>query len=135
MEAIMEVQAYRNLNTGLWSLRARVDGRWVVIAHASRVVLADVQVRQSEKARQAVIEKGQRSVHCWVYGECISVQGVDYKRDVQLPENKMLAAGEASMRGVTYNPYENKTLVYRSNGSEYAGSDYCVLDADQKMYV
>ena len=132
----MQVQAYRNLNTGLWSVKGKVDGKWVVIAHAKRVVLSGVTVRQSENARQTVIAKGQRSVHCWLVGECISAVGVDYKRDVTLPgELSRPSPVDNDGRGITYNPYENETLVYRCDGSEYAGSDYAVLDYDQKMYA
>ena len=132
----MKVQAYRNLNTGLWSLRARVGGKWLVVAHCQRAVLSDVTVRQSEKARQTVIASGQRSVHCWVVGELISAVGVDLKKDVELPgELCRRCPVDYDGRGVTYNPYKNETLVYRSDGSEYTGSEYCVLDHDQKMYV
>lgn len=133
---VMRVQAYRNLNSGLWSLRYRMPGdkRFTVIAHCERVVLSGVTVRQSEAARQTVIRNGQRSVHCWVEGDLVAVDGVDLKKDVCLPVCNDLIP--ALSQGVTYNPYEHKTLVYRDDESrEYAGGALCVLDSDQKMYV
>jgi hypothetical protein len=131
----MQVQAYRNLNTGLWSVRAKVDNGWRVIAHCERVALKDVSVRQSEASRQRVIREQRRNVHCWINGELISCDGVDRKRDINLPEGADTPYLQLQGRGVTYNPYHHRSLVHRDDESEYAGGAYAVLDVDQNMYV
>ena len=126
----MIAQVYRNLNTGLWSVRQKVDGRWLVVAHCSAVVLRDVKVRQSQKERQRVLDRGVRSVHCWAYGELVHADIVTLKRPVAL----VGGGWDECSRGVTYNPFQHETLVYR-DGGEYRGSRYALFNEAHKMEV
>ena len=133
-------RSYRNLNTGSWTVKQKVDGKWIVTGHADSVLLKNVKPRQSEKARQRVIERQQRDVHCWVEGELIGCTGLEsYKgretlcgRANHLPPN--------CINHVTYNPYIHKTLVFAADsinkaGQEYTGSTFCYLTSNKHMMV
>ena len=62
------VRVYRNLHRDVWSIQARRDGRWVVVAHAGAVSLADCRTAVSESGRQRVLDKGRKVVHAFVQG-------------------------------------------------------------------
>ena len=128
----MNVQAYRNLNTGLWSIKAKQDNKWVVIAHAEQVVLADVTVKQSEASRQRAIRTKQRNVHCMLIGTLVSVINPVMKRPFALPVSR---ESITCARGVTYNPFINKTLIYRDTQTEFTGSPRVLLGTDKRMYA
>lgn len=63
------VRVYRNLHKDAWSIQARRDGRWVVVAHAVGVSLADCKTMVSEAGRQRVLDKGRKVVHAYVQGK------------------------------------------------------------------
>ena len=70
--ALMEnetVRVYRNLHKDAWSIQARREGRWVVVAHAGGVSLANCTAVVSEAGRRGVLEKGSRIVHAFVQGK------------------------------------------------------------------
>lgn len=111
-------QVYRNLNNGRWSIRQRINGKWRVIGHAASVTLEGVQVRQSEAARQAVIAKGQRSVHCWAYGDLVAVEGFQNAKGYDVTPRMCLGTRPlAGLQRITYNPYEHTTLVFKADGA------------------
>ena len=129
----MQVQVYRNLNNGKWSLKARIDGKWAVIGHCDACLVSNPTVRQSEKARQAVIRSGQRSVHCWIVGDLVAIDGfTPFKGRVSLTESYF---PDTLDKVVTYNPYRDSTLVYASDRSEFTGSALAAFNHRHQMTV
>ena len=64
----MTVEVYRNLRRpGYFSVRAKITGKKVVIAHLTAVALSDVKFVVQESGRQRSITK-QREVHAWLTG-------------------------------------------------------------------
>lgn len=62
------VRVYRNLHKDRWSIQARREGRWVVVAHAAAVSLTDCTAVVSEAGRQRVLDRGSKVVHAFVQG-------------------------------------------------------------------
>jgi hypothetical protein len=132
----MQIQAYRNLNKpGYWTIKARQAGKWQVIGHATAVTMAGVTPRYSEKSRQAVIASGQRSVHCWVYGELLQVEGfIPFKDRAKLEGLEMFVELPPNMSHISYNPHFTKTFEYKCNGQAWHGSEFVLLDNAMHMY-
>ena len=88
---------------GLWSVTDRrgasssTNGK--VIAHVNHAVLHGAIFKVSESSRQAVIAKGQRSVHARVWG------------DVDLAER-----GTPTAVSAHYNPYRAPTFTLSTTG-------------------
>ena len=74
------LQVYKNLNRekqGLpdcWSVKAKVDGKWKVIAYVSEITITVTKFRTSETARLQIVNKtsnagkGGKTVHAWIEG-------------------------------------------------------------------
>jgi hypothetical protein len=88
-----KVLCHKNLNKGVWSIS--VGGK--VMAHVPEVMLANVTFRVRERARQQVIERKCRQVHCWAIGTIVG----DVPVDARTP--------------ITYNPYRAATFTRRSD--------------------
>jgi hypothetical protein len=97
-----KVLCHKNLNKGSWSVT--VGGK--VVAHMPEIVLADVTFRVREKARQQVIERKCRQVHCWAVGTLVDVA----PHGVRTP--------------ITYNPYRAGAFTRRSDGAPVDECEY-----------
>lgn len=102
----MRVEAYRNLHTGTWSVRALegpkgVKGR--VIAHAKTVCIEDPKFVVQPAGRERVRREGRKNVHAFVRGT------LKYYQDDPAP-NRMRLANDG-WNNAFYNPYQNDTFV------------------------
>lgn len=88
----MKVDIYRNLRTGLWSIRHK--GR--VFMHASKILLDDVEFVVSKAGRERVLRERRRNVHAVARGRVRSLETT-------------LSCG--TWRQVTYNPYRFDSFV------------------------
>lgn len=62
------VRVYRNLHKpGMFSVKAKRDGKWVVINHVTEINLINCKFVVKEGGRQRTIST-QREVHAWVEG-------------------------------------------------------------------
>jgi hypothetical protein len=89
------VLCHKNLNKGCWSITAK--GK--VVAHVGEIVLKNVTFRARENARQRVIARKCREVHCWAIGTIAK------------------APPPARRTPITYNPYRAPTFTRREDGA------------------
>ena len=88
-------RAYRNLHTGLWSVK-----QGVVRFHTQCIFLKDVTFPVNEKVRQRVIANKRKEVHAFVMGFI-----------TQTGDAPLFDAYCKDKQEVTYNPYKNETFV------------------------
>jgi hypothetical protein len=102
-----KVQVYRNLHQNQGSLCSlRHAATRLVAGYAECVVLQDCRFKVSEAGRQRVIREKRKNVHATIEG---TLTGYRHSDDMVL-------------RGLTYNPYENRTFVYRDTGKPVKGA-------------
>lgn len=102
-----EVQVYKNLRRGDWSVRAA--GK--VIAHVPEIALSDVRFVVRESRRQAVIRDRTREVHAWAIGTV-----------TESPVWETCVA-------ITYNPYRCGTFTRRDNGAAITQAKFVCFTA------
>ena len=131
----MKVDVYRNLHNGMYSIKSREAGtRGLVIAHADRVWLNDVQFVVSDAGRARVLREKKKYVHAFVRGTLSSFFGMVRDVDVDLSKvgewthreplyNWMLTEGD----DFTYNPYRFSTFVDRDTESELHQAEQAFL--------
>lgn len=89
------IRVYRNLHTGLWSVK-----QGVVRFHTQCIFLKDVTFPVNERVRQRVIANKRKEVHAFVMGFI-----------TQTGDAPLFDAYCKDKREVTYNPYKNETFV------------------------
>lgn len=113
-----KVSVYRNLHSGMWSVRQ--DG--IVLVHATNVYLRDVEFRIQEAGRLRVIRTKQKNVHAFVTGYiCSSLEirrGTAHLRDDELHHTNAY-----------YNPYSCETFIDKDTGLAIIKADYCDMDS------
>jgi hypothetical protein len=112
---------YRNLHLGRvtygWSVR--VGG--LVKHHSDSVLVQNGEFVVGERARQTVIRTGCRSVHAFVRGKVLAIEGVTPPADIQ-------------WRRVSYNPYKAGHF-YFSEPSEPVTSARAVIFTPDGCFV
>jgi hypothetical protein len=103
-----KVQAYMNLNTLKWSIRAQVrlkNGKkeWRVVKHLDFLVIQPTKYRLSDKSRLSMVAKGSKEVHAWIEGTLL---------DFNNPH-------EANGTTISYNPYYANYFYDSSNRKEF----------------
>jgi hypothetical protein len=88
-------RAYRNLHTGLWSVK-----QGVVRFHTKCIFLKKVTFPVNEKVRQRVIANKRKEVHAFVMGFL-----------TEAGDAPLFDAYSKDKQEVTYNPYKNETFV------------------------
>ncbi len=131
----MKVDVYRNLHTGMYSIKSREgDTRGLVIAHANQVWLNDVEFVVSDAGRNRVLRERKKYVHAFVRGTLSSFRGsirseranfFDIGTGVSCEPkfNAMSNHGEE----FTYNPYRFSTFVDRDTESELHDAAHAFL--------
>jgi len=121
----MKVFCYFNLHKKVWSvkcLESKHPMRGRVIAHKRLLTLTNATPKVSEKGRQRVLQEGVKNVHAGIVGDW-DVMDSDFN----------VPTVWAIHNEITYNPYKYQTFVFKDdNRVQYHGSDYAVLDADDR---
>lgn len=106
------VRVYRNLHTGLWSVK-----QGVVKFHTSFISLRNVQFCVNEKNRQKVLRERRKNVHAYVQGY-LSGDGVIVRA-----------------KPIHYNPYKYDSFMSEDN--RVCSALHCIMYKDQsgKMIV
>jgi hypothetical protein len=89
-----KVYVYRNLRSGLWSIR--VNG--IVVCHTDYIVLKGVEFKVGKAGRQKVLDTRQKNVHAFVTGHVTRAE---------LPA----WTWTAPQREARYNPYKYASFV------------------------
>ena len=140
----VKVFVYRNLNNGVWSVKAmNGSNRGRVIMHSTHVLIGNPEFKVSEAGRQRVLREGRKNVHAGVVGDLIMAYGVerDYPIDgtyVEAIHNLVaLEYGDEVKDLVTYNPYKYSSFVYKDNEQPVGliGGAKVLLDSDFKVSI
>lgn len=99
------VRVYRNLHTGLWSVK-----QGVVRFHTDHIYLHTVQFVVKEKNRQKVIREKRKNVHAYVVGYLSS------SCRHHMPEDSV---------GVYYNPYKYDSFMCERG--KVSSAHFCML--------
>ena len=134
----MKVDVYRNLHNGMYSIKSReASTRGLVIAHADRVWLNDVQFIVSEAGRTRVLREKKKYVHAFVRGTLSSFFGNVRDVDVDLSKVHECIYEELNFNAMsnhgaefTYNPYRFSTFVDRETESELHDAAHAFLCVD-----
>jgi hypothetical protein len=86
------ISVYKNLHTGLWSLRQ--GGR--VVCHSDYIVMSDVKFRVQPSGRAKVLREKKKNVHAFIVGHIVE---------------KPWTIRSTEWFEVTYNPYKFSTFV------------------------
>lgn len=104
-----QVEVYQNLNKGLWSIRAKIDGKWKVVGHVDHLTLQPTKFTVRKSGRERVLREKQKNVHAWIRGYL-----VDYGQI-------------RNYDGTTefhYDPYDCDYFHHKSDHSEVTASTY-----------
>ena len=108
------IRVYRNLHTGLWSVK-----QGVVRFHTQCIFLKDVTFPISEKVRQRVIANKRKEVHAFVMGFL-----------TEAGDAPLFNAYCKDRQEVTYNPYKNETFVCK-NGKVRSAAMCCLIKQEE----
>lgn len=108
---------YKNIRTGNFS----ITDHGKVVDRAGVVILFDVDFMVSDKGRKRVLADKVKNVHAKLRFRSYDIL-VDSFPDI------------SDMREVTYNPYRDKTFIYRDTGKECKGHSI-VICAYGKVWV
>lgn len=143
---IRNVDVYRNLSQGCWSVKDRSDGR--VIGRADAVIVTDATFVVQPAGRAKVLREGQKNVHAFVRGtlrtnsfniklETLNNQNVlgdaiDFSRR----EEALFLQGKPSIEA-TYNPYKFDSFVDASSKASLASyrAEQVSLETDGSVYA
>jgi hypothetical protein len=106
----MRVEVYRNLHTGMWSVRNCQTG--LVVDHVHEIAIADPVFVVQPAGRRKVIEQRRKNVHAFVRGERIERSAI---------------ASHGDGVPVTYNPYKYATFVAKADEAPIRTADAAVL--------
>mgnify|MGYP003651554248 FL=1 len=130
---------YRNLNNGKWSLKQRIEGKWVVVGHCDSCVIDGALPFVSIKSRTRCVAKQQREVHAWVEGNLSRMPSGFVPFQDRTVDHRGFTTHVppyyAHCAPVTYQPFERDCFYHVSHGGEYHGSDFAMFGSDQKMRV
>lgn len=131
----MKVFVYCHVRTGRLSIRA-LEGskKGLVIAHAEKLSMRDVNFSVSEAGRQRVLSEGRKNVHAGAVGHIDAAWGLQPRFD-DLEQNELLGIGLGGVfkpmkRGsrVHYHPKESSTFVRRTDGAPVLRTKRLMID-------
>lgn len=135
----MDTRVYKNLNTGLWSLKQKVDGKWVVVGHAASVTLNKVTPYVSDARHEHVRSGNYREVFAWLVGELVDVDGVvPYKgREPRTADAFAHRPRNRCLDRVTFHPFAEvkRGFFYADTGVEFEYAPTCHFTAAGEVYA
>ena len=123
------VMVYRNLHSGLWSVRQN----GIVVIHCNQIYLRDVTFRVQKGGQDRVRREGRKNVHAFVHGYICNAAEI---RSESLKLNPDNPDGCLEYCPAYYNPYKVDTFVDMDNMERaLLSADYCDLDIDDPQPV
>lgn len=92
------VRCYWNFHRKLFSVQAKVDGRWLVVAHTAYLELDEATFHVNENGRQRVLRERKKNVHAKIHGRVVAI-------------DQPSLFGKHFYENVTYNPYKNEHFI------------------------
>ncbi len=111
----LEVEVYKNLHNGLWSVRSKKTKR--ILGHAGTVLLDGVKFKVSESGRKRVIESGQKNVHAFVIGKLVAFDGLVSVVHLDFDD----------LHQVRYNPFLFWSFVKSKDETPIYSADGCLM--------
>ncbi len=99
------VDVYRNLQTGLWSIRQG----GIVRCHIDQIWLSRVSYRVSEAGRQRVIKDRRKNVHAYMRGTVMTPEAIETFQVLIDDHTQRFASPSWD---ITYNPYKYSHFQY-----------------------
>ena len=127
----MQVQVYKNLHNGKWSIKAN----GLVIGHADKVILSDVTGSVSEAGRQRVLKDKSKNVHAFLVGTLEFTKGFTSFKGRSLPKtyNQGYPENTGAEGRVFYNPYRYTSFMHIETGkltiAKFTGCEWIELYA------
>lgn len=63
------IRVYYNFRKKLFSVQAKVNGKWTVVEHTKDIYLRNATFKVSEAGRQRVLKQKRKNVHAFIIGE------------------------------------------------------------------
>ena len=138
-------RVYKNLTRDAWSIKQRVNGKWVVVGHCASATLYGVRPKISDKRHDAVRASGAREVFAWLEGDLCSVEGFEpfNGREVIFESfngREVIfdgSDGDWSLcdQRITFHPFEAaKRGFYWVGGDAFVGCEACVFTSSSEVY-
>jgi hypothetical protein len=132
-------RVYKNLNNGLWSIKQRVGGKWVVVGHASRVGLISVTPYVSDKRHDHVRQGNHREVFAWLVGTLEYVEGFQSYQDRSPVINGGINYGwedSDDLSKVTFHPFaeEKRGFFWDYDGDDFDYAHRALFESDASVY-
>lgn len=113
------VEVYWNFHKKIWSVRHK--GK---IIHHARIVMMGVSDFTVQPAGNARVRREKvKNVHAFVRGELVYSTRASVNLDMPVNDG---------WRKVTYDPYKNKTFVFKDTGEPIKRAETIIMDADTK---
>jgi len=122
----MKTLAHKNLFNGKWA----ITQKGVVVGYARALTLVNVDVKEDSKKAAATRAGAKRSVHLWVRGTLVQVEGFESFKGRSLEISGLLVPSPT--RRATYNPTRGDA-GFLVDGQVWSGGDACTLS--DAMYV
>lgn len=137
----MKAFVYWNFNKKVFSVR--VKGR--VIAHATRILMEDVEFKVSEAGRARVLKSGHKNVHAGIYGTVTACDSLRCERSSPLLtwpvcSDTLVQLVQYNGRMVRYDPYEDGFFKTTGDGRPVKSADFVYgyanrLDGKPNVYI
>lgn len=118
------VRVYYNLHKKCYSIISKIEGRWLLVAHAERVTLHNAKTIVSQAGRNRVLESKRKNVHAYIEGDF-------YTMSDMIPAN-MQAMGAGSLY---YNPYEVDCFVDKDSRKEVKTAKLVHMQDRKAIYL
>ena len=98
-------EVYKNLHTGLWSVRSCQTG--LVVLHAESVVLQDCRFVVQKAGRNRVLQEKRKNVHAFIVGTLVGLSGrANIKQQIFMKEARPYELADKNKSAISYNPYK-----------------------------
>lgn len=124
IEAGAKVLVYRNLNNGLWSVKA-VEGMFKgkVVGHFKAISLVNVDdgnmIKLSKKSQERARRERTRNVHAYIFGNIVAVN------------EEVTAIGKR----ITYIPFIHDNFIIVATGNEWDGAGQAAHFTNGQCYI
>lgn len=118
----MKHRIYYNLHKKCWSVQEKIPGRgWIVVDHASEILLEDVTFQVSEAGRQRVIRTKRKNVHAFGVGNRIPTPQAYLK--------------DRGWERISYTPYVAGHFFYLKDGLPVREARFAHFRSDRSLHV
>jgi len=131
----MQARVYKNLNNGLWSIKQRIDGKWLVVGHCESCSLVNAKPYVSAARHRAVMNGHSREVFAWVSGELAFVHGFRSFAGRSAVVDGYGRCDVLNGSRVTFRPMDARGFHYVDSGEAFESAAVAVFNVLGHMWV